>query len=182
MPDTNGAVPAVIAGNYRMEGEIGRGGMAVVYRAYDMRHDRTVAVKTLNPNVAASLGKDRFLFEIRTAARLNHPHIVALYDSGEFEGLLYYVMPFVEGPTLRDHLRKRGRLSLDEGLKLATQVAGALDYAHRLNIVHRDIKPENVMLHEGEALVTDFGIAKALSSARGSTLTQTGASIGTPRT
>ncbi len=180
MPDINGAVPAIIAGNYRMEGEIGRGGMAVVYRAYDTRHDRTVAVKTLNPNVAASLGKDRFLFEIRTAARLNHPHIVALYDSGEYEGLLYYVMPFVEGPTLRDHLRKSGRLPVDEGLRLATQVAGALDYAHRLNIVHRDIKPENVMLHEGEALVTDFGIAKALSSARGSTLTQTGASIGTP--
>jgi serine/threonine protein kinase/tetratricopeptide (TPR) repeat protein len=180
MPDTNAAIPAVIAGNYRMEGEIGRGGMAVVYRAHDARHDRTVAVKTLNSSVAASLGKDRFLFEIRTAARLNHPHIVALYDSGEFDGLLYYVMPFIEGPTLRDHLRQRGRLSVDEGLKLATQVAGALDYAHRLNIVHRDIKPENVMLHEGEALVTDFGIAKALSSARGSTLTQAGTSIGTP--
>ena len=180
MPDTHAAVPAVIAGNYRMEGEIGRGGMAVVYRAHDVRHDRTVAVKTLNPEIAASLGKERFLLEIRLAARLNHPHIVALYDSGEFEGLLYYVMPFIEGPSLRDYLRQRGRLSVDEGLKFATQIAGALDYAHRLNVVHRDIKPENVMVHEGEALVTDFGIAKALSSARGSTLTQAGISLGTP--
>lgn len=180
MLDGNGAPPATIAGNYRIEREIGRGGMAVVYRAYDARHDRTVAIKVLNPDVAAALGKERFLFEIHVAARLNHPHIVALHDSGESEGILYYVMPFIEGPTLRDYMGKRGRLPIEEGLKFAGQVAGALEYAHRLNIVHRDIKPENVLLHEGEALVTDFGIAKALSSAGGSTLTHTGIALGTP--
>jgi len=180
MAEGTRALPATIAGNYRIEREVGRGGMAVVYRAYDSRHDRTVAIKVLNPDIAAALGKERFLFEIHVAARLNHPHIVALYDSGESEGILYYVMPFIEGPTLRDYMGKRGRLPIEEGLKFAGQIAGALDYAHRLNIVHRDIKPENVMLHEGEALVTDFGIAKALSSAGGSTLTHTGIALGTP--
>ncbi|MEO5903471.1 MAG: protein kinase [Gemmatimonadaceae bacterium] len=180
MLDGNGALPAIIAGNYTIEREIGRGGMAVVYRAHDTRHDRTVAIKVLNPDVAAALGKERFLFEIHVAARLNHPHIVALHDSGESEGILYYVMPFIEGPTLRDYMGKRGRLPIEEGLKFGGQIAGALEYAHRMNIVHRDIKPENVMLHEGEALVTDFGIAKALSSAGGSTLTHTGIALGTP--
>ncbi len=177
---TERAVPETIAGNYRIEREVGRGGMAVVYRAHDIRHARAVALKVLNPDIAASLGKDRFLFEIHVAARLNHPHIVALYDSGEYEGLLYYVMPFIEGPTLRDHLTQQSRLSVSEGLRLTAQIAGALDYAHRLGIVHRDIKPENVMIHEGEALVTDFGIAKALSSASSSMLTQTGVALGTP--
>ncbi len=180
MPESTSALPATIAGNYRIEREIGRGGMAVVYRAYDARHDRTVALKVLNPDIAAALGKERFLFEIHVAARLNHPHIVALYDSGEAEGFLYYVMPFIEGPSLRDYIIQRGRLPVDEALRIAGQIASALDYAHRLNIVHRDIKPENVMLHEGEALVTDFGIAKALSSAKASVLTQTGIALGTP--
>ena len=180
MLDGSGAIPAIIAGNYRIEREIGRGGMAVVYSAHDVRHGRVVALKTLNPEIAAAIGTERFLLEIQLAARLNHPHIVALHDSGEFEGLLYYVMPYIEGPTLRDYLTQRGRLSIEDGLKLAGQVAGALDYAHRLGIVHRDIKPENVMLHQGEALVTDFGIAKALSSAGGSTLTHTGIALGTP--
>ncbi len=180
MPDDSMTLPTSIAGNYEIEREIGRGGMAVVYKAHDARHNRTVALKALNQDVAAALGKERFLFEIHTAARLNHPHIVALYDSGEFDGHLYYVMPFIEGPTLRDYITRRGRLPADEALKLAAQIAGALDYAHRLDIVHRDIKPENVMIHEGEALVTDFGIAKALSSAGSATLTHTGIALGTP--
>ena len=128
---TESVLPETIAANYRIEREIGRGGMAVVYRAHDIRHSRTVALKILNPDIAASLGKDRFLFEIHVAARLNHPHIVALYDSGEYEGLLYYVMPFIEGPTLRDHLTQQSRLSVSEGLRLTAQIAGALDYAHR---------------------------------------------------
>jgi serine/threonine protein kinase len=170
----------VIAGHYRIEREVGRGGMAVVYLAQDTRHDRKVALKTLHPEIAAALGTDRFLREIRLAARLNHPHIVPLHDSGESGGILYYVMPFIEGPTLRDYVAKRHRLPIDEALDITTQVASALDYAHRLGVVHRDIKPENVMVHEGEALVTDFGIAKALSSAGGSNLTGTGIAIGTP--
>lgn len=180
MGDTVKIPPQTIAANYRIEREVGRGGMAVVYRAQDIRHARTVALKVLNPDIAASLGKDRFLFEIQVAARLNHPHIVALYDSGEYEGFLYYVMPFIEGPTLRDLLNQHSRLSVSEGLRLTAQIAGALEYAHRFGIVHRDIKPGNVMIHEGEALVTDFGIAKALSSAGSSMLTQTGVVLGTP--
>ncbi len=154
--------------------------MAVVYRALDVRHDRMVALKALNREVAAALGKERFLFEIRVAARLNHPHIVALHDSGEFEGLLYYVMPLIDGPNLREYLAERQRLPIEEGVRIGGQIAGALDYAHRLGLVHRDIKPENVMIHEGEALVTDFGIAKALSNAGASMLTQTGIALGTP--
>jgi len=167
-------------GHYRIEDEIGRGGMAIVYRAHDSRHDRTVALKALHPDIAAALGTERFLREIRLAARLNHPHIVPLHDSGEFEGLLYYVMPFIEGRTLRARIEEQGQIAIEEALRLAVQVASALDYAHRLGVVHRDIKPENVMLHEGVALVTDFGIARALSSAGASTLTQTGIALGTP--
>src|SRR5512140_1640238 len=173
-------VPNAVAGNYRIEREIGRGGMAVVYRAHDERHDRTVALKMVHPEIGDALGSDRFLVEIRLAARLNHPHIVPLHDSGKIDGQLYYVMPFIEGPTLRDYLNRRGKLPPEEALKFAEQVASALDYAHRLNVVHRDIKPENVMIHEGAALVTDFGIAKAISSAKASNLTLTGTAIGTP--
>jgi serine/threonine protein kinase/Flp pilus assembly protein TadD len=177
MADT---VPDAVAGNYRIEREIGRGGMAVVYRAHDERHDRTVALKMVHPEIGDALGADRFLVEIRLAARLNHPHIVPLHDSGKIDGQLYYVMPFIEGPTLRDYLNRRGKLPPEEALKFAEQVASALDYAHRLNVVHRDIKPENVMIYEGAALVTDFGIAKAISSAKASNLTLTGTAIGTP--
>jgi serine/threonine protein kinase/tetratricopeptide (TPR) repeat protein len=173
-------VQQTLAGRYRLEGEVGRGGMAVVYAAHDLRHDRRVALKVLHPEIAAALGPERFLQEIRVAARLNHPHIVALHDSGEADGMLYYVMPLIEGSTLRDLLARDGRLPADRAVRLAQQIAGALDYAHRLGVVHRDIKPENVMLHQGEALVTDFGIAKALSVAGGSTLTRTGIAIGTP--
>jgi serine/threonine protein kinase/tetratricopeptide (TPR) repeat protein len=170
----------MVSGRYRIEQEVGRGGMAVVYRAHDTRHDRSVALKVLHPEIAAALGTDRFFQEIRLAARLNHPHIVALHDSGEVDGTLFYVMPFIDGPNLRNRLERQGRLPANEAVDLAQQIASALDYAHRLGVVHRDIKPENVMLYEGEALVTDFGIAKAVSAAGGANLTRTGIAIGTP--
>jgi serine/threonine protein kinase/Tfp pilus assembly protein PilF len=170
----------VVGGRYRIEQEVGRGGMAVVYRAHDTRHDRPVALKVLHPEIAAALGTTRFFQEIRLAARLNHPHIITLHDSGEMDGTLYYVMPFIDGPNLRARLDREGRLPADEAVDLAQQIAGALDYAHRLGVVHRDIKPENVMLYEGEALVADFGIAKAVSAAGGANLTRTGIAIGTP--
>ncbi len=154
--------------------------MATVYLADDLRHDRKVAVKVLHSELSSSLGPDRFLREIKLAARLNHPHIVPLYDSGEAQGYLYYVMPLVEGESLRDRLLRDGHIPTDEALQIVRGVASALDYAHRQNIVHRDIKPENVMLQDGEALVTDFGIAKAVSVAAGDPLTQTGMMVGTP--
>jgi serine/threonine protein kinase/Flp pilus assembly protein TadD len=154
--------------------------MATVYLSDDLRHDRRVAVKVLHSELSSSLGPDRFLREIKLAARLNHPHIVPLYDSGEAGGFLYYVMPLVEGESLRDRLLRDGHVSPEESLQIVRGIASALDYAHRQNIVHRDIKPENVMLQDGEALVTDFGIAKAVSVASGDTLTQTGMMIGTP--
>ncbi len=154
--------------------------MATVYLSDDLRHDRRVAVKVLHPELSSSLGPDRFLREIKLAARLNHPHIVPLYDSGEASGFLYYVMPLVDGESLRDRLLRDGRISTEESLQIVRGIASALDYAHRQNIVHRDIKPENVMLQDGEALVTDFGIAKAVSVASGDTLTQTGMMVGTP--
>ena len=171
---------SALASRYRLVRELGRGGMATVYLSDDLRHDRRVAVKVLHPELSSSLGPDRFLREIKLAARLNHPHIVPLYDSGEASGFLYYVMPLVEGESLRDRLLRDGHLSTEESLQLVRGIASALDYAHRQNIVHRDIKPENVMLQDGEALVTDFGIAKAVSVASGDTLTQTGMMIGTP--
>ena len=169
-----------LASRYRLDRELGRGGMATVYLAEDIRHDRRVALKVLHPELSSSLGPDRFLREIKLAARLNHPHIVPLYDSGEAAGFLFYVMPVVEGESLRDRLLRDGQIPVDEALQLTRGIASALDYAHRNNIVHRDIKPENVMLQEGEAMVMDFGIAKAVSVAAGDTLTQTGMMVGTP--
>src|SRR5688572_9410361 len=154
--------------------------MATVYLSDDLRHERRVAVKVLHPELSSSLGPDRFLREIKLAARLNHPHIVPLYDSGEASGFLYYVMPVVEGESLRDRLLRDGRIPTEESLQIVRGIASALDYAHRQNIVHRDIKPENVMLQDGEAMVRDFGIAKAISVAAGDTLTQTGMMVGTP--
>ena len=171
---------SALSSRYRIERELGRGGMATVYLADDLRHDRRVAVKVLHSELSSSLGPDRFLREIKLAARLNHPHIVPLYDSGEAGGYLYYVMPLVDGESLRDRLLRDGHIPTDEALQLVRGIASALDYAHRQNIVHRDIKPENVMLQDGEALVTDFGIAKAVSVAAGDTLTQTGMMVGTP--
>ncbi|MFI5311147.1 MAG: protein kinase [Gemmatimonadales bacterium] len=171
-----------LSDKYDIERELGRGGMATVYLAHDRKHDRAVAVKVLHTELASAVGPDRFLREIKVAARLNHPHILPLHDSGEAGGFLYYVMPYVEGESLRSRLNRDGKLPLDEALRLARSVAGALDYAHRQKVVHRDIKPENIMLHEGEAMVMDFGIAKAVSVASGgeATLTQTGMMVGTP--
>ena len=166
--------------SYTIDRELGRGGMATVYLAQDVKHERLVALKVLHPELAASLGPDRFLREIKVAARLNHPHILGLYDSGEADGFLYYVMPYVEGESLRERLDREHQLPIDEALHHARAIASALDYAHRQQIVHRDIKPENVMLHEGEAMVMDFGIAKAVSAAGHETLTQTGMMVGTP--
>ncbi len=165
---------------YTFDREVGRGGMATVYRAQDKKHDRPVAIKVLHPYLAVNLGPERFLREIQIAAQLQHPHIVPLYDSGQAGDLLYYVMPYVEGESLRQRLEREQRLPVDDALHLGRAVAAALDYAHRHGVVHRDIKPENVMLHEGEAVVTDFGIAKAVTAAAASTLTQTGATVGTP--
>ena len=165
---------------YTIDRELGRGGMATVYLAQDCKHERLVALKVLHPELAASLGPDRFLREIKTAARLNHPHILPLHDSGEVDGFLYYVMPYVEGESLRERLDRDEFLPVDEVVGLTRGIASALDYAHRHDIVHRDIKPENLMLYEGEAMVMDFGIAKAVSAAGSETLTQTGMMVGTP--
>jgi serine/threonine protein kinase/Tfp pilus assembly protein PilF len=173
-------VRVALGERYEIEGEIGRGGMATVYRAQDLKHHRPVAIKVLHPYLAVNLGPERFLREIQIAAQLQHPHIVPLYDSGQAGDLLYYVMPYVEGESLRQRLEREGRLPSEDALQLGRAIAAALDYAHRHGVVHRDIKPENVMLHEGDAMVTDFGIAKAVTAAAASTLTQTGATVGTP--
>jgi serine/threonine protein kinase/Flp pilus assembly protein TadD len=165
---------------YRIERELGRGGMATVYLAEDFRHGRDVAVKVLHPDTASALGSDRFLREIRLAARLNHPNILPLFDSGEAGGFLYYVMPYIQGESLRERLTRDKQIPLEEGLGIARAVAGALDYAHRNQIVHRDVKPENIMMHEGQPMVMDFGIGKALTAAGADTLTQVGMVVGTP--
>ncbi len=169
-----------LEGRYKVERELGRGGMATVYLAEDFRHGRDVAIKVLHPELASALGNDRFLREIRLAARLNHPNILPLFDSGEADGFLYYVMPYIDGESLRDRLNREQQIPLDDSLAIARAVAGALDYAHRNRVVHRDIKPENIMLHEGQAMVMDFGIGKALSAAGPDTLTQVGMVVGTP--
>ncbi|MGH7644218.1 MAG: serine/threonine-protein kinase, partial [Gemmatimonadales bacterium] len=169
-----------LADRYRIEHQLGAGGMATVYLAEDLRHERKVAVKVVRPELSAILGGDRFLNEIRVTANLQHPHILQLYDSGEAEGLLYYVMPYVEGESLRDRLARERQLPVDEAVEITRAVASALDYAHRHGVIHRDIKPENILLHEGQPLVADFGIALAVSAAGGSRLTETGLSLGTP--
>jgi len=169
-----------LADCYALEREIGVGGMARVFAARDLKHDRSVALKVLRPDLAASLGTERFLAEIRTTARLQHPNIVPLFDSGEAEGLLYYVMPFIEGESLRTRLDREKRLELDAMLAIARPVAEALAYAHGLGIVHRDVKPENILLSRGLPFVTDFGIAKAVRVAAGERLTATGLAVGTP--
>ncbi|HEY8009925.1 MAG TPA: protein kinase [Rudaea sp.] len=167
-------------GTYTIDRELGHGGMSAVFLAQDCKHDRAVAIKVLHPELAASLGPDRFLQEIKLAARLNHPHILPLHDSGSADGLLYYVMPYVEGESLRERLDREQQLSVEETVHHGRAIASALDYANRQGIVHRDIKPENVMLYEGEAMVMDFGIAKAASAISTTTLTQRGMVVGTP--
>ena len=169
-----------LADRYRVLREIGRGGMATVYLADDPKHRRQVAIKVLDPALSAALGHDRFLREIELTASLTHPHILALYDSGVADGLAYYVMPYVEGQTLRARMSDQGRLPLAEALRIVNGVADALAFAHRKGIVHRDIKPENVLLQAGHALVADFGIAQVASFAGDVGLTRTGMIVGTP--
>src|SRR3989475_164762 len=180
MADHSERVRASFAGRYTIERELGRGGMATVYLARDLKHDRLVAVKVLRPELAAVLGAERFLGEIRLTAQLQHPHILTLIDSGEAGGFLYYVMPYVEGESLRQHLEREAQLPLDEALRITRVIASALDFAHARGIIHRDIKPENVMLHQGEPMVADFGSALAVSAAGQERLTGTGISLGTP--
>jgi serine/threonine-protein kinase len=172
---------AALAGRYSIEQEIGVGGMATVYRARDVKHERRVALKVLKPELGAVLGTDRFLAEIRVTANLQHPNLLPLFDSGEADGLLFYVMPFVEGESLRACLNREKQLPVDEAVRLAMAVASALDHAHRHGVIHRDLKPENILLHEGQPLVADFGIALAVSNAGGNRITQTGLSLGTPQ-
>jgi serine/threonine-protein kinase len=169
-----------LAGRYRVESELGSGGMATVYLAEDLRHHRQVAIKVLSPQLGAVLGRDRFLREIEIAARLTHPHIIPLHDSGEAGGFLYFVMPHMEGESLRRRLDREPRLTLEEAIGIATAVASALDSAHRQGVIHRDIKPANILLHDGESMVADFGIAFALNAAGGERMTGTGMSLGTP--
>jgi serine/threonine-protein kinase len=176
-----------LAGRYVVEKEIGAGGMATVYLARDIKHNRRVALKVLKPDLGAALGPERFLTEIQVTANLQHPNLLPLFDSGEVKraaadggSLLFYVMPYVEGQTLRDRLRKEGQLPVEEALHITVGIAGALDYAHRHGVVHRDLKPENILLHEGQPVVMDFGIALAVSNAGGERLTQMGLSLGTP--
>src|SRR5512141_779289 len=171
---------AALAERYRIEREIGRGGMATVYLAEDLKHHREVAIKVLDPELAAGLGHTRFLREIEIAAGLSHPHILPLYDSGESGGFLYYVMPFVEGESLRTRLDREKQLSIPDAFAIGRAVASALSHAHSLGIVHRDIKPENILFAAGQAVVTDFGIARAVGVAGGEQLTRTGMAIGTP--
>ncbi|MEP6574660.1 MAG: serine/threonine-protein kinase, partial [Gemmatimonadota bacterium] len=178
---------AALADRYRIERELGQGGMATVYLAEDLKHHRKVAIKVLRPDLTAILGSERFLREIETTASLRHPHILPLYDSGEAgkpasegETFLYYVMPYVEGESLRDRLDREKQLPLESALQIAREVADALSYAHAHGIVHRDIKPENILLESGHAVVADFGIARAVSAAGGARLTGTGMALGTP--
>ncbi len=180
MPELEERLRIALADRYALERELGRGGMAVVFLARDPRHDRAVAIKVLRHEIAAALGAERFLREIQIAAKLHHPHILPLYDSGAAGDLLYYVMPYVEGESLRQRLDRETQLPLDDALAITRQVAGALAYAHSHDVVHRDIKPENILLESGEAVVADFGIARAITAASGDKLTQTGFAIGTP--
>jgi serine/threonine-protein kinase len=169
-----------LEGRYRIERELGEGGMATVYLADDLKHERQVALKVLKPELAAVVGAERFLTEIKTTANLQHPNILPLFDSDEADGFLYYVMPFIDGESLRERLERERQLPVDEAVRIATDLAEALDYAHRQGVVHRDIKPANVMLHEGRPLLADFGIALAAGAAGGARLTETGLSVGTP--
>jgi serine/threonine-protein kinase len=181
MSDASGRLTAALAERYRIERELGAGGMATVYLAHDLRHEREVAIKVLHPDLGAALGGDRFLSEIKTTARLQHPHILPLLDSGAADTFLFYVMPYVRGETLRARLERERQLPIEDALRIAREVADALGAAHALGITHRDIKPENILLQGGHALVADFGIALAVQHAAGARMTQTGLSLGTPQ-
>ena len=181
MTEIPARLTTALTDRYRIERELGAGGMATVYLAQDVRHHRKVALKVLRPELAAILGAERFLAEIKTTANLQHPHILSLFDSGEADGLVYYVMPFVEGESLRDRITREQELPVEDAVRIAREVADALEYAHQHGIIHRDIKPENILLHGGHAQVADFGIALAASRSEGSTrMTETGMSLGTP--
>jgi Tol biopolymer transport system component/tRNA A-37 threonylcarbamoyl transferase component Bud32 len=180
MPERIERLTGTLADRYRVEGELGQGGMATVYLAEDLRHKRKVALKVLKPELAAMLGAERFVQEITTTAALQHPHILPLFDSGTADGFLYYVMPYIQGETLRSKLNRETQLGIEEALKITSEVADALDYAHRQGVIHRDIKPENILLHDGRPMVADFGIALAVSAAAGGRMTETGLSLGTP--
>jgi len=171
---------SALADRYAISRELGRGGMATVYLARDLKHGREVAIKVLRPELAAALGTERFVREIEIAANLTHPHILPLFDSGEADGFLYYVMPYVEGESLRDRLNRQTRLPVEEAIRLTDQVASALAHAHERGVVHRDIKPENILLAGDQAIVADFGIARAVEAAGGERFTGTGIAIGTP--
>jgi len=178
MSEFQSRLEAGLTGRYALERELGQGGMALVFLARDLRHDRKVALKVLRPEISAEIGAERFLREIKMAAGLTHPHILPVYDSGEAGGLLFYVMPNMEGRSLRERIETEKQLSLDEALRITREVAAALDYAHRNRVIHRDIKPENILFQEGNAMVADFGIGKALTGS--GNVTQTGLAIGTP--
>ncbi|MFO0231301.1 protein kinase domain-containing protein [Gemmatimonas sp.] len=180
MSDIVGRLAAALADRYRLDRELGQGGMATVYLAHELKHDRDVAIKVLRDDVAQTVGAERFLREIRMAARLSHPHILPLFDSGQVGDALYYVMPVVRGESLRDRLDRERMLPVADAVRIASEVAGALEHAHRSGVVHRDIKPDNILLQDGHALVADFGIGKALESVDAETATQTGVSVGTP--
>src|SRR5687767_11100491 len=172
---------SALSGRYAVDREIGAGGMATVYLARDVRHERKVALKVLRPELGAVLGVERFLAEIKVTANLQHPNLLPLFDSGEANGLLFYVMPFVEGETLRARLQRERQLPVDEAVRIAVAVANALDYAHSHHVIHRDLKPENILIQQGQPVVADFGIALAVSRAGGQRVTQTGLSLGTPQ-
>jgi TolB-like protein len=180
MPDQLARLQEALADRYTLQRELGRGGMATVYLATDLKHERPVALKVLKPELAALLGADRFLREVKTTAQLTHPHILPLHDSGNADGFLYYVMPYVEGESLRDRLTREKQLPLDDALQISREVADALSYAHSHGVIHRDIKPENILLESGHAVVADFGIARAIDQAGGEKLTGTGIALGTP--
>ena len=181
MPEPSSRLAAQLADRYRIERQLGQGGMATVYLAHDLKHDRPVAVKVLRPELAAIIGAERFLAEIKTTANLQHPHILPLHDSGTVDGTVFYVMPMIEGESLRERLTREKQLPVADAVRIATEVASALDYAHRRGVIHRDIKPDNILLQDGQALVADFGIALAATSAGGTRMTETGMSLGTPQ-